>query len=115
MSVAADSDRRVPTPRQFDTLYMLGAGSALLTGRRRDVEPLLRRGWVTARHGYGWVRITAAGLHALARAVEKYGLPEFSRGHLAVKVCSECARPWKPRCRCGSSTYRVTSEEVAEP
>lgn len=103
---------RCPTEKQFGILMNLGGGSALLTGRKREIDPLLRRGWVTADHGYAWVRITAAGLRALALAVEKFGLPEMSRGHRTVKVCGDCGQGWNPRCKCGSRHYRFVSEEV---
>jgi hypothetical protein len=112
MKSAATESRRVPTERQFEILRMLGSGSALLTGRKREVDPLLRHGWVTADGGYSWVRITAAGLHALARAVEKYGMPEMERANYSERVCAECERPWKPKCRCGSRSYRFVTREV---
>jgi hypothetical protein len=63
---------------------MLGRGDAIVVGKRRETEMYLRRGWVTADppqgesdRYYGWVRITADGLRALALAVEKYGLPDL--------------------------------------
>lgn len=103
---------RVPTQRQFEILMRLGSGSALLTGRKREVAPMVKHGWVTADAGYAWVRITSGGLHALARGVEKYGLPEMKGGHRSVKVCGDCEREWNPRCKCGSRHYRIVSEEV---
>jgi hypothetical protein len=109
---AATAPGRTPTERQFEILMQLGSGAVLLTGRKREVDPLLRHGWVTADHGYAWVRITAAGLHALARAVEKYGLPEMTRGKRYAKVCAECGREWRPKCRCGGQSYRFEHEEV---
>jgi hypothetical protein len=70
----------VPTLRQGRTLLVLGSGGALVVGTRRDVGPLIRRGWVVGEpdpSGWAWVRITPAGLHALARSVERTGLPEL--------------------------------------
>lgn len=73
---------RVPTEKQYRLLRVLGNGCALVVGTRRTVEPLLRHGWVTAeRDGFSWVRITPAGLHALADAVERYDLPELLPAH----------------------------------
>jgi hypothetical protein len=71
----------VPTEKQYTLLRALGSPNTMLViGTRRDVAPLLRRGWVTAedreKH-YAWVRITAAGCRALADAIDRYGLPEF--------------------------------------
>lgn len=73
-----------PTKNQYDLLLMLGSGAAWVAARKRLVEPLLRREWVTGERQEGerywhWVRITPDGLHALARAVEKYGLPPLGR------------------------------------
>lgn len=75
---------RVPTRRQYDTLLALGSGSAAVVLRPGVARPLLNHGWVTVRDHpdeasrvYGWVRITPAGLHALARGVERYGLPNI--------------------------------------
>lgn len=74
------------TRRQYDYMRPLGSGAALVVGTKRETEMYLRRGWVTAKHypekkqyPYAMVRITPAGLRALADAVEKYGLPEFRR------------------------------------
>lgn len=105
----------LPTQRQHETLLRLGSGNALLTGTKRTVEPLLRRGWVTARHDYAWARITPDGLRALALSVEKYGLPEFENPHLYAKVCSECGCDWHPKCRCGSRQYRHEIRQVEVP
>jgi len=67
----------------------LGGGAVLVIGRRREVGPLLRRGWVTAEirpesgggkrdpFPYGFVRLTPDGLRALALAVERFGWPEI--------------------------------------
>lgn len=71
---------RVPTEKQYELLRILGSGSMVLAPGRRDWGPLLRRGWVSMEaedDGKGYLpplRITAAGLHALADAVERYGL-----------------------------------------
>lgn len=74
-----------PTERQYGVLRALGSGGALVVGTRRDVDPLARRGWVTGErvesdYPWAWVRITPDGLRALARAVERYGLPELPDG-----------------------------------
>ena len=114
MSESAASTR-VPTERQYQLLLSIGSGAAALSRTKRDTEPLLRHGWVTADWRppyYQFVRITAAGLHALARAVERFGLPSMEVGHYHEKVCSECGRKWKPKCRCGSSSYRYEAREV---
>jgi len=72
----------MPTEKQYRLLLMLGNGCALVVARKRETEPLLRRGWVTgelktdgAGPYYSWVRISPDGLRALALAVERYGLP----------------------------------------
>jgi hypothetical protein len=72
--------RRIPTEKQYRRLLMLGSGAAWMSASKRDCQPLLRRGWVTADFDgrlYQWVRITPSGLRALADAVEAYGLPQF--------------------------------------
>jgi hypothetical protein len=33
-------------------------------------------------------------------------------GNHYVQVCVECRREWKPKCRCGSSTYSYENREV---
>lgn len=68
---------RVPTHHQYCILRALGSGGFLVAGKKREVEPLLRRGWVVSRPGWAWVQITPDGLRALADAAEKYGLPEL--------------------------------------
>lgn len=74
---------RVPTEQQYQRLRMLGSGSLLLVPSRREWEPLLRRGWVAGvieDDGSRFLpplRITPAGLIALAAAVERYGPPEI--------------------------------------
>lgn len=74
-----------PTEKQYRYLRCLGSGAAIVVGPKRQTEMYLRRGWVTAKHDpdatrypYSWIRITPAGLRALADAVEKYGLPELA-------------------------------------
>lgn len=109
---ARDRSLDVPTERQYRMLLVLASGSAGLSRTKRDTEPLLRRGWVTADWRppyYQWVRVTAAGLHAVARAVERFGLPEMTSGFRSEKVCAECEQPWRPKCKCGSSSYRYVS------
>jgi hypothetical protein len=67
---------------------------------------------VTADNGYSWVRITAAGLHALADAAEKYGWPELEKAGAHVQTCSNCEREWKSKCiHCGSRTYHYAYKE----
>lgn len=94
-----------PTRNQYGQLLVLASGSAGLSWGKRDTEPLIRRGWVTARwdqHSptrgfYQMVRVTPEGLHALAEAVRKFGLPEI--GPKPRTVVRECAD-------CGSRMYR---------
>lgn len=75
-----------PTERQYRLLLALGSGGTLVVGSRRQIGPLVRRGWVTAtdkgdaHYPYAWVRIRPDGLRALALAVEKHGLPEMAGG-----------------------------------
>ena len=92
---------RVPTEKQYRTLVALGDGSAGLSRGKRDTDPLLRRGWVTAEWRppyYQWVRITPEGLRALATAVERYGLPEMGpKPKTTRRVCSDC----------GGTRYRI--------
>jgi hypothetical protein len=78
------SHPRTPTEKQYRLMRCLGGGAALVVGRKRDVEPLLRHGWVTAeKHPdeenryYAFVRLTGDGLRALALAVERYGWPSL--------------------------------------
>lgn len=98
-----------PTEKQYGMLRTLGSGSAGLSWKRRDTDQLLRRGWVTADWRppyYQWVRITPDGLRALARAVERYGLPDLSPESVTTRrVCSDC----------GSRRYhhdQITAEEA---
>ena len=81
-----------PTQKQYELLQVMGGGSAWLSARKRQCEPLLRRGWVTAEWKppyYQWVRITPAGLRALALAVEKYGLQDLAPVS-TLRVCAKC-------------------------
>mgnify|MGYP002779717143 CR=1 FL=1 len=92
MSRASAND--TPTERQYRLLLALGSGAALVSASERAVGPLARRGWVSGEHREGedypwaWVRITPDGLRALARAVERHGLPEISAWRSAE--CPEC-------------------------
>lgn len=83
-----------PGEKQYAKLLALASGSAGLSFRKRETEPLLRRGWVTAEWCepfYQWVRITPDGLRALASGVEKYGLPELGpKPSTTRRVCSDC-------------------------
>ena len=100
---------RVPTEKQYATLRALGSGSAGLSWGKRHAEQFLRRGWVTAEWSppfYQWVRITPAGIRALAAAVEKYGLPE-----LGPKP-----QKWERYCgKCGSTRIYSRMVDVTEP
>ena len=97
---------RAPTEKQYGTLLTLGSGNGGLSWKKRGVEPLLRRGWVTADWDgsyYQCVRITADGLRALAQAVEEYGLPDLGRKATTTRrLCADC----------GSSRYRFEQVEV---
>jgi hypothetical protein len=88
------------TWKQYDRLRGLGTGAAGLSWRKRDTEPLLRRGWITADWQppfYQWVRITPDGLRALAQGVERYGLPDLHpQAATMIRVCADC----------GSDRYR---------
>lgn len=87
----------MPTRKQYEQLLGLGSGSAGLSWGKRNTEPLIRRGWVTAkwdqyrptRGFYQMVRITPEGLHALAEGVRKHGLPDL--GATPQTVVRECA------------------------
>ena len=107
---------RTPTPRQFDRLRPLSLTNACLSWSKRDAEPLLKHGWITADYDgayYQWVRITPDGLRALALAVERYGMPEMLLGSRSVRVCVECERDWEAKCRhCDSRLSRFKVEEV---
>ena len=76
---------RVLTEKQYQTLRVLGSGAMLVSGgSRRAYGPLFDRGLVDGELGgqgcfINGVRITPAGLRALADAVERYGLPEIPK------------------------------------
>ncbi len=100
---------RTPTRNQHAKLTVLASGAAGLSWKPRDVDPLLRWGWVTAERDdryYQWVRITPDGLRALALAVERFGLPDFKRAEARTtrRVCADC----------GSRTYRFESQSAAD-
>jgi hypothetical protein len=68
----------VPTEKQYARLRVVAnPGSALISGTR-EFRPLIRRGWLTPT-GSGapgcFLRITPAGLRALAGALERHGYP----------------------------------------
>ena len=70
------------TEQQYNRLRMLGSGAAIVAPMRREWKPLLRRGLIEPEgegcDPDGWphfFRITPNGLHELAEAVERYGLP----------------------------------------
>lgn len=80
---------RTPTDKQFAILIALGSGGAGMSRTRRDTDPLLRWGWVTARWAgtyYQWVRLTADGYRAIAAYVDRHGLPEFDGIAARVRV-----------------------------
>lgn len=79
---------RVPTPKQYARLRTLASGHMVLVPGRREWGPLVAHGWVAGvieDNGARFLpplRITPAGLIALAAAVERHGLPEISgSGH----------------------------------
>ncbi|HEU4722005.1 MAG TPA: hypothetical protein VFS59_11635 [Gemmatimonadaceae bacterium] len=75
---------RVPTRKQQHLLTVLAGGlPTVLAPGKRDWRPLLRRGWVEPNPRYAKghderdrflppLRITPAGLRALADAMERY-------------------------------------------
>jgi hypothetical protein len=100
---------RAPTENQYRSLLMLGSASAGLSWKRRETEPFLRHGWVTAEWSppfYQCVRITAEGLRALAEGVERYGLPELGLHISSQRVCSNCKSTKRACANCGCRTYR---------
>lgn len=78
---------RGPTEGQYRKLRSLGSGAAVVCQRRREWEPLLRRGWVEQEpetslqdNGFpAFLRITPNGTRALADGIERYGLPPLTR------------------------------------
>lgn len=96
----------IPGEKQYRLMLNLGSGAAWLSAKRRQVEPLLRRGWVTAEWRdpfYQFVQITPDGLRALARGVEKFGLPDLGpKPIVSRRVCADC----------GSDRWRVINVEV---
>lgn len=96
---------RTPTEKQYWTLITLGSGSAGMSRRKRDTDPLLRWGWVSAEFDgsyYQMVRLTPEGFAALGRAVQKYGLPSLRSRLPPRRVCADC----------GSTAWRI--EEAGE-
>lgn len=70
---------RAPTPKQAEKLRILGSGAIVLTPGRGEWGPLLRRGWVEQvmaddadKRFLPPLRITAAGLRALADAFDAH-------------------------------------------
>ena len=107
----------VPSENQYRMLRAMSGGAALVVGKKRDIDPMHRRGWVTGdfdptAKSYHWsfVRITADGLRALAAAVDARGLPDIfdpkdkDNATTTVRVCGDC----------GSSTYRFKDIPAAE-
>lgn len=79
-----EADRvSAPTEKQAAKLRILGSGAIVLAPGRADWKPLLRRGWVEAiseddgKRFLPPLRITPAGLRALADALERDGHPEM--------------------------------------
>jgi hypothetical protein len=97
---------RAPTEKQYQRMISLGSGAMGFSFTKRDTDPLLNHGWVTAEWKppyYQGVRITPDGLRALAAAVERYGLPSMAQpARIRRRVCSDC----------GSSSYRF--EQITE-
>lgn len=85
---------RTPTPKQYRSLRMLAGGGAGLSWTKRDTDSLLSHGWVTAtwdKPYYQLVRITPAGLRALADAVRTHGLPDLGPAPITRRrVCTDC-------------------------
>lgn len=104
MTLSTRSTARVPSQKHYATLLALASGAAGLSMGKRDCEPLLKRGWVTAEWRapyYQWVRITPAGLRALAEAVERVGLPTLGpKPRTRRSVCGDCG------------SHRVRSEPI---
>lgn len=77
----------VPTEQQYARLRLLADGSMLLVPSRREWGGLVRRGWVagvcedSGARFLPPLRITPAGLIALAAAVERYGHLELDGEH----------------------------------
>jgi hypothetical protein len=76
---------KAPTSKQADKLRVLGSGAIALAPGRGDWGPLLRRGWVEtvdeddkSKRFLPPVRITPAGLMALAAALERDGQVEMA-------------------------------------
>lgn len=106
---------RVPTEKQYERLRSLSVGVAGLSFLKRDTEPLLRRGWVTAEWDgkyYQWVEITADGLRAVADGIDRYGLPRVKEGYIRKKVCADCGGKRFVCHACGSGTYRFEQEKI---
>lgn len=94
-----------PTEKQYRALLIVGPGRVLLTAREREHGSLLRRGWLEP----AWpdpeftdkylppLRITSAGMRALADGMDLYGQEEVKlvESHLAVRQCS-CERGERP-------------------
>ena len=109
----SNTPKRRPTRKQYDYLRSLGSGSAIIVGKKRETEPYLRRGWVTAEfkegekhYPYSWIRITPEGARVLAEGMEEFGLPEIGpKPQTKRRVCADC----------GSTRYRfeiIDAEEL---
>lgn len=114
MAATGGRTGRRPTERQRHILGCLGGGAALVTGKRREIDPMVRRGWVIGdlrddNHGryYAWVRITPDGLRALADALETWPWPDIGPNppDVSVRVCAKC----------GSTRYRIEARPATEP
>ncbi len=98
-----------PTEKQYRALRIVGPDRILLTARKGEHGPLLRRGWLEPawpdRQFTGKylppLRITSAGMRALADGMDLCGQEEarLVEGQLAVRQCS-CARGKRPSMHC---------------
>lgn len=100
---------KAPTEKQYRALRILGPGRILLSPGKGEHGPLLRRGWLEP----AWpdrefpgkypppLRITSAGLRALADGIDLYGqeTAEITAEVVAMRLCS-CARGERPRAGC---------------
>lgn len=90
---ARDRTADIPTENHYRQLRILGDGvTVALVPGFREWEPLVKRGWVQPAWAHSItdirqsgrskffppLRISVAGLHALARGAEKHGLPELA-------------------------------------
>jgi len=110
-----------PTEKQYHALRILGPGRILLSARKGEHGPLLRRGWLEP----AWpdreftdlppLRITSDGMRALADGMDRYGQEEaeITEEALAMRMCS-CERgERKAGCRVHGAAERERLIEEA--